>query len=128
MRACLALVTCSALLTQCTHGDLSAKQEARRSTKIERDPTSVRGKPHTISGELLIMFRPDIPEARRQMIHEAVGTQPLRQLLNGRIAHVKIRQGQAMAEVQAAYEKFSEVEAVEPNYSMEILKDEGPAQ
>lgn len=125
----LALVSCSAPLTERAQDDPSViTQERRVSPEIERGPMSAGSKPQPIADELLITFRPDTPEARRQAIHEAAGTQLLRRMLNGRIAHVKLRDGQTLAAALATYEKFAEVEAAESNHSMEILEHEGPAR
>jgi hypothetical protein len=65
--------------------------------------------------ELLVTFKPDTPETRREAIHRAVGATIVSQMLGGRIAHVKLPQGKALAEAQSAYAQFPEVEAAEPN-------------
>lgn len=67
------------------------------------------------SDELLITFRPGVPEARRQAIHQSVGCLVLSHMLSGRIAHVKLPPGKTLAEAQSAYATFPEVEAAEPN-------------
>lgn len=125
----LALVTCSSPLTERAQSDTSViTQERSLSSEIERGPMSAGSKAQPIVDELLITFRPDTSEARRQAIHGAVGTQLLRRMLNGRIAHVKLREGQTLEAAQGAYEKFAEVEAAEPNHSMELLEHEEPAR
>jgi len=70
-------------------------------------------------GELVVMFMPETTEARRNEIHASAGGQVLSTMLGGRIAQVSVRQGQAVADLEAAYRGFVEVESVEPNYEVE---------
>ena len=123
------MIGCSSDVTGRAEHDLPViTQEQGPSTGIRGGAPSGDRSPQPAADELLITFKPDTPEARRQAILEAVGTPLLRQMLNGRIVHVKLREGQTLAEAQAAYEKFAEVEAAEPNYSMEMLEHTGPAR
>ena len=123
------MVGCGWSVTGQAQDDLPVStQEQIPSTGIRGGAASIDSAPQAVADELLITFKPDIPEARRQAILEAVGTPLLRRMLNGRIAHVKLREGQTLAEAQAAYEKFAEVQAVEANYSMKSLEHQGPAR
>ena len=72
-----------------------------------------------VPGELIVMFAPDTPDQRRTQIHQSVGGQVLGELLDGRIAHVKVKPGQPTEELTAGYCRFTEVESVEPNYVVE---------
>jgi len=72
-----------------------------------------------VPGELIVMFAPDTPDQRRIQIHQSAGGQVLGELLDGRIAHVKVKPGQPTEELAAGYRRFAEVESVEPNYVVE---------
>ena len=75
--------------------------------------------------ELLVTFKPETTEARRQAIHQAVGAEVLGRMLGGRIAHVKLPQGRTVAEGQRDYAQFAEVEAAEPN---DLVKIQGQGE
>jgi hypothetical protein len=77
-----------------------------------------------VPGELIVMFAPDTPDQRKLEIHQAAGGQVLGELLDGRIAHVKVQQGQPTEELAAGYRRFPEVESVEPNYVLEPMAGE----
>lgn len=98
-----------------------AEQEPRPLTEVGSEGAST-GSLQGVSppDELLVIFRPGTSEARRQAIHQAVGTQILSQMLGGRISHVKLPGGKTLAEVQSAYAEFLEVEAAEPNHPIEV--------
>lgn len=76
----------------------------------------MKDEPRAVPDELLVTFKPEIPEARKQEIHESVGGEVVNRMLNGRITQVKLKATASRKEAQEAYASFSEVEAVEPNY------------
>lgn len=120
------------LLVGCGNG-LAPSQKAGPGTTPIAENVRAGGQPHASTplppaDELLITFRPGVPEARRQAIHQSVGCRVLGRMLNGRIAHVKLPPGKTLAEAQSAYATFPEVEATEPNAPVEAQGHEKPTR
>ena len=120
------------LLVGCGNG-LAPSQTAWPGTTPIAENVRAGGQPQASTpvppaDELLITFQPGVPEARRQAIHQSVGCLVLSQMLNGRIAHVKLPRGKPLAEAQSAYAKFPEVEAAEPNAPVEAQGHDTPTR
>lgn len=124
----LAVAGCSGVPPrQAEAGTAPASEKQNATVPIGREEAGRQGntEPQAPPDELLVTFKPETTEARRQAIHQAVGVQVLSRMLGGRIAHVKLPQGQTVAEGQRAYAQFTEVVAAEPNELLRIQEPGG---
>jgi len=72
-------------------------------------------------GELLVKFRPNTPETRKDGLHKKHGSKKIKEFPSLRIENVKLKKGMTVEEAIGLYSADPNMEYAEPNFIVSIL-------